>query len=103
MKSAAFLAAALAIAAPAHAQMVTAANPQTIVAALQAGGYKATVGKDSTGDPQIRSAASGSNFVVSFYGCENNRACKTVTFYACLLYTSPSPRDQRGSRMPSSA
>ena len=24
-------------------------------------------------------------------------------FYDCLLYTSPSPRDQRGSRMPSSA
>ena len=23
--------------------------------------------------------------------------------YVCLLYTSPSPRDQRGSRMPSSA
>ena len=28
-------------------------------------------------------------------------ACKT--HIACLLYTSPSPRDQRGSRMPSSA
>ena len=27
-----------------------------------------------------------------------------VEFYiSCLLYTSPSPRDQRGSRMPSSA
>ena len=26
-----------------------------------------------------------------------------VPFSACLLYTSPSPRDQRGSRMPSSA
>ena len=25
------------------------------------------------------------------------------TFTPCLLYTSPSPRDQRGSRMPSSA
>ena len=25
------------------------------------------------------------------------------SFYTCLLYTSPSPRDQRGSRMPSSA
>ena len=25
------------------------------------------------------------------------------TCQACLLYTSPSPRDQRGSRMPSSA
>ena len=24
-------------------------------------------------------------------------------FRCCLLYTSPSPRDQRGSRMPSSA
>ena len=27
----------------------------------------------------------------------------TLTFKSCLLYTSPSPRDQRGSRMPSSA
>ena len=26
-----------------------------------------------------------------------------VRFKDCLLYTSPSPRDQRGSRMPSSA
>ena len=26
-----------------------------------------------------------------------------VQFFLCLLYTSPSPRDQRGSRMPSSA
>ena len=26
-----------------------------------------------------------------------------IVLYACLLYTSPSPRDQRGSRMPSSA
>ena len=26
-----------------------------------------------------------------------------ITLNGCLLYTSPSPRDQRGSRMPSSA
>ena len=26
-----------------------------------------------------------------------------IQFKGCLLYTSPSPRDQRGSRMPSSA
>ena len=26
-----------------------------------------------------------------------------AAIYGCLLYTSPSPRDQRGSRMPSSA
>ena len=28
---------------------------------------------------------------------------KDIADQACLLYTSPSPRDQRGSRMPSSA
>ena len=26
-----------------------------------------------------------------------------MLYLSCLLYTSPSPRDQRGSRMPSSA
>ena len=30
-------------------------------------------------------------------------AYKLEYHYTCLLYTSPSPRDQRGSRMPSSA
>ena len=28
---------------------------------------------------------------------------RPVAFYACLLYTSPSPRDRQKSRMPSSA
>ena len=74
--------AALTIGTAAQAQMVTAANPDSVVAALQAGGYKATLEKDSTGDPRIKSAASGSNFVVTFYGCTANKNCKTVTFYA---------------------
>ena len=30
-------------------------------------------------------------------------AVLSAPLYICLLYTSPSPRDQRGSRMPSSA
>ena len=30
-------------------------------------------------------------------------AIEGTDYYPCLLYTSPSPRDQRGSRMPSSA
>ena len=33
----------------------------------------------------------------------NNESRGAVLFRDCLLYTSPSPRDQRGSRMPSSA
>ena len=38
--------------------------------------------------------------------CEKNQTKLILLqdrFYYCLLYTSPSPRDQRGSRMPSSA
>ena len=35
-------------------------------------------------------------------GFQNNQRLDG-TIYDCLLYTSPSPRDQRGSRMPSSA
>ena len=34
---------------------------------------------------------------------ERLRRRTAAPFNACLLYTSPSPRDQRGSRMPSSA
>ena len=37
-------------------------------------------------------------------GFRNSVASYTVSLLnPCLLYTSPSPRDQRGSRMPSSA
>ena len=34
---------------------------------------------------------------------EQGRVLERDGQWACLLYTSPSPRDQRGSRMPSSA
>ena len=33
----------------------------------------------------------------------HSTSCFAVSMGPCLLYTSPSPRDQRGSRMPSSA
>ena len=46
--------------------------------------------------------------VGEFYLIDNEEyyyESNTIRVYAkgCLLYTSPSPRDQRGSRMPSSA
>ena len=44
-----------------------------------------------------------SNEAIEEYGMEAfNQKCKE-SVWTCLLYTSPSPRDQRGSRMPSSA
>ena len=36
-------------------------------------------------------------------GTVSDSPVSLVDLYPCLLYTSPSPRDQRGSRMPSSA
>ena len=36
-------------------------------------------------------------------GFESLFVCEHTHIPVCLLYTSPSPRDQRGSRMPSSA
>ena len=55
----------------------------------------------------------GSNSAVSSSTTYSNGTSVTGTYgtlvigadgsYTCLLYTSPSPRDQRGSRMPSSA
>ena len=36
-------------------------------------------------------------------GTHPHDAKENPNITACLLYTSPSPRDQRGSRMPSSA
>ena len=51
-------------------------------------------------------ALSNGNYVVNSRGWNNGDATDAgaVTWGdGCLLYTSPSPRDQRGSRMPSSA
>ena len=38
-----------------------------------------------------------------YFGLPGDEKPSELNLYGCLLYTSPSPRDQRGSRMPSSA
>ena len=40
---------------------------------------------------------------VAVYSDADREALHVALCDTCLLYTSPSPRDQRGSRMPSSA
>ena len=52
-------------------------------------------------DPETRYAQIEKELLAVVYGLEKFH---TYTYgRRCLLYTSPSPRDQRGSRMPSSA
>ncbi|KRA83432.1 YbjN domain-containing protein [Altererythrobacter sp. Root672] len=74
--------AALGLAIPAIAAEVRAQDPATVVSALQQGGYKAQLTTDSSGDPMIRSAANGSDFEIFFYGCTDNRDCRTVQFHS---------------------
>ena len=54
-----------------------------------------------------REGAVGQEALVVISGTANvvrdGQSITTVGPSTCLLYTSPSPRDQRGSRMPSSA
>ena len=58
---------------------------------------------EATGEKTIQSKELlGQNIVLYFYPRDNTPGCTTEA-QDCLLYTSPSPRDQRGSRMPSSA
>ena len=47
-----------------------------------------------------RSSLASSRTTPQFVAQHSAKPTKSTT---CLLYTSPSPRDQRGSRMPSSA
>lgn len=71
----------------AQAETVSAADPASVAKVLQANGYRAELTKDDSGDPMIRSASSGTNFLILFYGCTDNRNCATVQFYAG--YTDP--------------
>ena len=50
----------------------------------------------------VRIATTEHAFIVDGW-VEMDRSDEVMTALSCLLYTSPSPRDQRGSRMPSSA
>ena len=52
---------------------------------------------------KFASVATSGDFNISSAGAINVRTDSGVSKITCLLYTSPSPRDNRVSRMPSSA
>ena len=58
---------------------------------------------DQNGQEFTLSDLEGKVVVVAFVYTSCPDICLAISANICLLYTSPSPRDQRGSRMPSSA
>jgi hypothetical protein len=85
----ALAAGALVAAVPAQAELVRAQDPASVVAAMKAGGFTATLGTDSVGDPMISSSTGGTNFQVYFYNCTDNRDCATVQFHAGFDFDDP--------------
>jgi hypothetical protein len=65
---------------PAQAQMVSAKEPKTVVAALKAKGYGAEL-LASGSAPSIASSIGGLKFRIYFENCTGGKACTTVTFF----------------------
>ena len=98
---------------PAHGMVVGPGSPPVAIAQLEVrahgvdsvvlGPTESLVVADETADPVLlaadllNEAEHGTDSTVVLVSASSE------VIEACLLYTSPSPRDQRGSRMPSSA
>ena len=65
--------------------------------------YKQTEEKSFKGTESGRNVLESNAKYTTTADQGSNPASKPTRINTCLLYTSPSPRDQRGSRMPSSA
>lgn len=74
-------AAVLVSAAPARAELVNAANPQTIRAVVESQGWPATIVANAGDDPYIESNRNGLKFLVLFMNCEDGERCKTLQYY----------------------
>ena len=67
-------------------------------------GTKVSFGNVPTGLSGLATKRTDTTVEISLTGsATNNRDADDVSTLTCLLYTSPSPRDKRQSRMPSSA
>jgi hypothetical protein len=66
---------------PAHAELVNAANPETIKAIVESQGWPATIVVKEGDDPYIESNRSGLKFLVLFMNCDEGEQCKTLQYY----------------------
>jgi Putative bacterial sensory transduction regulator len=62
-------------------EVICASNPQGMVDAIRALGYKAVLEKDSDGNPEISTAASGYDYSIYFDDCDNHVNCSAIQFY----------------------
>ncbi len=80
------------VAAPALAQeidLITSADPESVLKAMQQAGYIAVIETDDYGEPAISSKVSLSNFSVYFFDCTKGRDCTSVEFSAGFGLSKP--------------
>ena len=65
--------------------MFDASDPRGITTFMQRAGYQAQLASDAEGNPQINGRLSRSDYVISFYECENGLFCNSIQF----LSTAP--------------
>lgn len=78
-----FLAFAMLVIAPlteARAQQISSSDPNSIATFLKVKKAAVELRKDSDGDPAIFAKADDQVFVVLFFGCNANKACRAVQF-----------------------
>jgi len=61
---------------------VTSYEPESIVRAMQAAGYRASLVKSKSGRPMIESTAAGSKFNVFFFGCKGEIECNQIQIWS---------------------
>lgn len=73
--------------------MVSAANPQSVVSAMQDAGYKAELTTDDVGDPLIKTGMDGWSVSILFYDCTDNADCKSLQFFTIFDRSEPMPAE----------
>jgi hypothetical protein len=64
--------------------LLRASVPEGIAEQFQLAGLQVKIGQDDFGDPMISSSASGANFDLYFYNCQDGKDCLSVQFSACF-------------------
>lgn len=83
IRGAPLVAAGLALAAgAAAAEVVDAADPDSVLAAVRAFGHEARLERDDAGYPIILSRVNGISYGVQFYGCTGTTDCSQLQFAA---------------------
>jgi hypothetical protein len=66
----------------AKAALVTSFDPDTVVSALQAAGYKAKLARDDDGSPIVETVGGGRDIKLAFSGCTDGHGCSWNEFVA---------------------